>query len=101
MKEIPETAVPYVQLSNPNAKVIERDGQRILQMPMYDIETDRAWVEERRVVRGPEQTPQGILPVFNVRTGPKANMDGDAKTSPLGHLYRIIGYSPPPKDDAE
>lgn len=99
MREITETALLYLALSHPNAWIEETEGTRLLKIPMYDFDTDKAWVEERLIVPGPVETPMGILPIFNVRTGATFTPGGDAKISPLGKLYRIIGYSPP-KDDA-
>ena len=43
----------------------------------------------------------GTLPVLNVRKGEKFNPEGEARESPLGHLYRIVGWTPPPKDDKD
>jgi len=37
---------------------------------------------------------------MNVREGAKFNPGGEPKKGPLGQLYRIIGYTPPKKDDA-
>lgn len=101
VKEITETALGYLLMSHPNAEIVETDEGRIVRVAMYDFRTDGAWIEERKIVPDPHKTSQGILPVYNVRTGPKFNPAGDAKVSPLGHLFRIIGYTPPTKDDAE
>jgi hypothetical protein len=101
MKEITETVLTHLLAAIPNAKVEIVDGVKTVKVPIYEIETDRSWVETKRVIPDPETTPVGILPVFNIRKGPKFNPDGEPKVSPLGHLYRIIGYTPPPKDDAE
>lgn len=104
MKDITEAAVDYVMLSHPNAVVEDRDGVRVLCIPMYDVNNDRCYVEERRIVKGPDETPMGILPVFNVRKGPRFNPAGEPHVSPLGKLYDIIGWSPPsppPKDKSK
>ena len=101
MKTVTETRLTHVLAAHPNATVQTKDGVKTVSIPLYDIDTDKAWTETLKVIADPEETPMGILPVFNVRTGPVFNPDGDAKVSPLGHLYRIIGYTPPPKDDAE
>lgn len=101
MKQVTETVLTHIMAAHPNTQVIERDGKRIAQIPTYDFENDIPGVVEKEVIADPHQTSMGILPVFNIRTGPKFNSDGDPKVSPLGHLYRIIGYSPPPKDNAE
>lgn len=99
MKQITETALQFLLLAHPNAAVTERDGKKIVSIPTYDIDTDAAGVIEKEVVADPDETPMGILPVFNVRSGPQFNPKGDVKQSPLGHLYSIIGYTPPKKDD--
>ena len=99
MKQITETALSYIVAAHPLTEVVARDGRRIARIPTYDIENDVPGVIEKEIVSDPDQTPMGILPVFNVRTGPTFNPEGDAKVSPLGHLYRIIGYTPPPKKD--
>lgn len=101
MKEVTETVLGHILAAHPSAKIEAREGQRFVLIPMYDIETDKAWIEERRIVADPVETPVGIVPVFNLRKGPNFNPNGEAKVSPLGHLYRIIGYTPPPKDDAD
>lgn len=101
MKDITQTALAHLLAAHPNAEIVEIDGNRIVRVPMYDIETDRAWTEERRIVSDPDQTPMGTLPVLNVRKGEKFNPEGEARESPLGHLYRIVGWTPPPKDDKD
>ena len=101
MKEVTEAALEHILLAHPQAKVETRDGSKIVRIPMYDHNTDKSYFVERKVVSSPDVTPMGILPVFNLRKGPNFNPDGEAKTSPLGKLYRIIGYSPPPKDSDE
>lgn len=102
MKQVSETVLTYILAAHPNTEVIERDGKKIARIPTYDAQNDIPGVIEKEIIPDATATPMGILPVFNVRSGPKFNPDGDPKTSPLGHLYRIIGYSPPPKkDDAE
>lgn len=101
MKDISAAALDHLLAAHPNAKIVERGADRIVRFPMYDINTDRSWFEERRIMPDPESTRMGPLPAFNVRTGNKFNPDGDAKISPLGHLFRIVGYTPPKKDDAD
>lgn len=101
MKEISAAALDHLLKAHPGATVEDKDGARIVRVPMYDIGSDKAWIEERRVIDS-KDTPMGILPVLNLRHGPNFNAGGEPKESPLGHLYRIIGYSPPPKkDDAD
>ena len=95
VKQITEAALEHVLLASPNTRVEHRDGKRIAVIPYYNFDTDEAGFFEKEIVPGPQETPMGILPVFNVRTGAKFNTGGDAKLSPLGNLYRIIGYSPP------
>jgi hypothetical protein len=99
MKQVTETALTYIIAAHPHTELIERDGKKIARVPTYDAENDIPGVIEKEIIPDPDQTPMGILPVFNIRTGPKFNPDGDAKVSPLGKLYRIIGYTPPPKKD--
>ena len=94
MKQVTETVLTHIMAAHPNTQVIERGGKRIAQIPIYDFENDLPGVVEKEVSAEPHQTPMGILPVFNIRTGPKFNPEGDPKVSPLGHLYRIMGYSP-------
>jgi hypothetical protein len=101
MKEVSETVLTYILAVHPSAQVVTRDGKRIVRVPTYDIETDTPGMQEREIVADATATPMGILPVFNIRTGPKFNPGGDAKISPLGKMFRIIGYTPPSKDDAE
>ena len=98
MKEITETALEYLLAAHPGAKVTKRGDDRIVTIPRYDIMTDKSWTEERKIVKDPDETKMGILPVFNVRTGEKFNPDGDPKTGAHGQLYRILGWSPPEKD---
>ena len=98
MKDVTETALEYILLSHPNAKIENKDGERFVHIPCYDINTDAAWVETRRIVKGPDETKHGILPVFNVRSGPVFNPKGDVHETPLGKLFRIVGWTPPPKD---
>ena len=98
MKELTESALEHVLLAHPNAKIEQRGEDRVLLIPRYDIDSDRAWIEERKIVKDPDETKMGILPVFNVRTGEKFNPDGDPKTGAHGQLYRILGWSPPEKD---
>ena len=100
MKQITETALEYLMLAHPKAHVEERDGKRIVVIPVYDIETDEHGAIEKEVIADPSQTPVGILPVLDVRHGATFNPGGEVRTSPLGHLYKIIGYTPPKKDDA-
>jgi hypothetical protein len=101
MKQVTENVLTYITLAHPNTEIVMRDGKKIARIPTYDADNDIAGVIEIEIIPDPDYTPMGILPVFNVRTGPKANPDGVAKVSPLGHLYRIIGYTPPPKDSSE
>ena len=101
MKQVTETALTYIIAAHPHTEIIERDGKRIARIPTYDMENDVPGVVEKEVIADPRETRMGILPVFNVRSGSKFNPGGDAKVSPLGKLYRIIGYTPPPKDSAE
>jgi len=101
VKEITETALTHLLAAHPNAKVEQRGEDRIVSVPMYDIATDSAWTEERKIVADPGETPMGILPVLNVRKGAKFNLEGEPRESPLGHLYRIVGWTPPPKDDKD
>lgn len=56
VKEVTEDALAHILRAHPNAEVIERDGERIVQIPMYDINTDRSWVEERKVKPSPDGT---------------------------------------------
>lgn len=100
LKEISEAAAYTLMRAHPNASIEHRDGARIVVVPMYDINTDRSWVEERKIIEAAE-TFQGIVPVLNIRTGAKFSPGGDVKTGPLGQLYRILGYSPPPKEDGK
>lgn len=101
MKEITEAALEHLLLAHPNAQVENRDGAKIVRIPMYDAATDTSYVEERKIKLEPHATPMGILPVFNVRKGATFNPGGEPSKSALGKLYRIIGYSPPKKDDDE
>ncbi len=101
MKEITEAALEHLLLAHPNAKVEQRDGVKIVRIPMYDATTDKSYFEERKIKPEPHTTRMGILPVFNVRKGAKFDEKGEPSVSPLGKFYRIIGYSPPPKDDDE
>ena len=80
--------------------IVMRGGKTIACIPSYDPTNDLVSITEKEVISQVE-TPMGILPVFGVRTGPVFNPGGDAKISPLGQLYRIIGYSPPAKDDKD
>lgn len=101
MKTVYEASVGHILLSHPHAEIKETDGKRIIRIPVYNIETDENYWEEREIVADPEATNVGIFPVFDVRKGAIAKPNGDVKKSPLGHLYRIIGYSPPPKSDSD
>lgn len=101
MKTVTESAVGHIMKAHPHAEIEERDGERILRVPMYDMDTDDAWFEERKIVKDPDETPMGILPVFNVRTGAKFNPDGDPKTGAHGQKYRIVGWTPPKKEDSD
>ena len=99
LKEISEAAAYTLMRAHPNASIEHRDGARIVVVPMYDINMDRSWVEERKIIEAAE-TFQGIIPIMNVREGAKFNPGGEPRKGPLGQLYRIIGYTPPKKDDA-
>lgn len=99
VKQITETALTYLLAAHPNARFETRDGKKIVIIPTYDIGTDEVGTVEKEVVADPVETPVGIAPVFNVRSGPVFNPGGDVRTSPLGHLYKIIGYTPPKKED--
>ena len=99
MKEISEAALLTILKAYPNAKVEDRDGARVVVWHMYDIENDRSWIEERKIIATAE-TSQGIIPIMNVREGAKFNSGGEPRKGPLGQLYRIIGYTLPKKDDA-
>ena len=99
MKQVTETALTYILAAHPNTTIVHRDGKKIARIPTYDFDNDVPGVIEKEIIPDHDVTHMGILPVFNVRTGPVFNPDGDAKVSPLGHLYRIIGYTPPPKDE--
>lgn len=101
MKEVTETVLEYILAAHPGSKVEMRGENRVVLIPMYDIETDRAWIEERKIIANPEATPVGVLPVFNVRSGAKFNPAGDVRTGAFGQLYRIIGWSPPSKEPKE
>ena len=99
MKQITEAALAHLMAACPGATVEHRDGRRIVVIPTYDVTNDIISVVEKEVISGPDETPMGILPVFNIRKGATFNPDGEPKVSPLGHFYRIIGYSPPPNKD--
>lgn len=101
MKEVSETALEHVMLAHPKAWIEDRQDSRVLCIPCYDINTDRAWIEERKIVNDPSVTPVGIVPVFNLRKGAKFNPGGDVRTGLQGQLYRILGYSPPDKDSKD
>ena len=55
MKEITEAALEHVLLAHPKAEVIERDGNKVVRIPMYDVENDRSWFEERKIKPDPER----------------------------------------------
>jgi len=101
LTEITEAALQHILLAHPKAEVVTRDGVKIVRIPMYDVKTDKSWWHERKVKPDPDATPMGILPVFNVRKGAKFQAGGEPSRSALGKLYRIIGYTPPPKDSDE
>lgn len=101
MKDITETAAEHAVLAHPNATIEQRGTDRVLMIPRYDLDTDSAWIEERRIVKDPDETRMGILPVFNVRKGATFDPKGEPKTGAMGQLYRIIGWTPPQKDDKE
>lgn len=88
-------------LSHPGAKVETRGNDRVVSIPMYDLDTDSAWVEERKVIKDADETRMGMLPVFEVRKGAKFNPDGEPKTGAMGQLYRIVGWTPPKKEDSD
>jgi hypothetical protein len=95
MKSITESRLTHILAAHPNARVKEVQGVRIVKIPQYDIDRDEAYTVTMRVVPDPVETPKGILPVLTVRSGAKARPEGDVRVSPLGHLYRILGYTPP------
>lgn len=101
MKQVSETVLTYILAAHPHTHVIERDGKKIARIPTYDADNDIPGVIEKEIIPDATATPMGILPVFNIRTGPVFNPEGDAKVSPMGHLYRILGVSPGKKDDAK
>ncbi len=102
MKEVPESRLEIIFRAHPHARIEERDGYRVVIIPQYDIDNDVSWETTLKLIPDPKETRMGILPVFNVRKGAEFNPGGEPKVSPLGKLYRIIGYSPPPpKDDDE
>lgn len=101
MKQITETALTYVLAAHPNAKVEERDGKRIVSIPFYNIDTDEAGFVDKEIIPDPDETRMGILPVMNVRKGAKFNPQGEPREGPYGQLYRIVGWTPPPKDDKD
>jgi hypothetical protein len=101
VKEITETALEYLLAAHPGAKVEQRGQDRIVTIPRYDIMTDKSWTEERKVIKDDDETPMGILPTFNVRTGAQFNPKGDPKLGAMGQLYRIVGWTPPKEDDKE
>ena len=100
MKTITHQALEHIMAACPGTKIVKRDGKTIACIPSYDATNDIVSITEKEVI-SPVETPMGILPVFGVRTGPTFNPAGAAKISPLGQLYRIIGYSPPVKDDKD
>lgn len=99
LNEVPESRLEVIFLTHPNARIEDRDGYRVVIIPEYDIARDVSWETTLKIVPDPKPTKFGILPTFNVRTGATFNPKGDAHVSPLGKLYRIIGITPPPKDD--
>ena len=101
LKTITEAALEHVLLACPGTRVEHRDGKRVAVIPFYNFDSDEAGVFEKEIVPGPQQTPMGILPVFDVRSGPVANPDGDVRETPLGKFYRIVGYSPQPNKDRQ
>ncbi len=101
MKQVTETALTHILAAHPNARVEDRSGKRVVSIPMYDVDNDRAWIEEREVIKDPDATRMGILPVFGVRSGAKFKPGGDAKEGPLGQLYRIVGWTPPSDKDSK
>lgn len=98
-KTVTESRLTHILAAHPNAEILEKDGGKVVRLPQYDIHRDEARVVEIKVIPDPDQSPvDGILPVINVRTGAEFNPDGDARVSPLGKLYRIVGWTPPSKD---
>lgn len=96
MKTIMETALTHLLAAHPHATIEDRDGTRVVVVPMYDMDEDKTWNEERQIVPDPQTLKPGQLPTLRVRTGAKFNPLGDVFKSPLGHLFRIVD---PPKDD--
>lgn len=54
MKEITEDALEHLMQAHPHAVIEERDGAKIVRIPMYDINIDRSWWEERKVKPNPD-----------------------------------------------
>ena len=101
MKTITNEALERLKMIHPAVKLEQRSGKTIAVITAYDAINDLVKTFEKEVIPDAVETPMGILPVFGVRTGPTFNPGGDAKISALGQLYRIIGYSPPAKDDKD
>lgn len=100
MRKVTESRLTHILAAYPNAELVERDGRKLVRLPQYDIDRDEASVVEIEVVPDPKESPVGgIHPVINVRSGPIFNPEGDARVSPLGKLYRIVGWSPPKDKD--
>ena len=101
MKKITETALSHILLAHPGAKVESRDGKKIVSIPFYNIDTDDGGFIEKEVVPDPDETRMGILPVMNVRSGAEFNPKGDVRKGAMGQLYRIVGWTPPTKEDKD
>lgn len=56
MKEVTEAALEHILMAHPHAVVENREGGKVVRIPMYDVNTDRSWWEERRVKPDPEGT---------------------------------------------
>lgn len=54
MKEVTEAALEHIMLAHPKARIEVRDGAKIVVIPMYDVDTDRSWFEERIVKPDPD-----------------------------------------------
>ena len=74
MKDITEAALEHILAAHPNAIVTERDGEKIVRIPMYDIHTDRLWFEERRVKPDPKAKFQPGDVLRHTQTGQPFNI---------------------------
>lgn len=54
MNEITEAALEHLLLAHPNAKVVEKDGMKIVRIPQYNVETDESYWIERKVKPEPK-----------------------------------------------